>query len=119
MVVHPFSGYVVASKTGSVRALVIQHTMAVSFKIWVRNLVPKFLAHAAVFLGPGDTAGAVAAGFFQPLLDGLDNFLVLIELDSHVTGLHSMFVQLRFLFDVMLRLYQYRQRSGGVCGNRG
>ena len=115
VVVHPFSGDV-AVDSGSVRTFVVQQTVAISLKTRVRNLIPKFFTHAAVFLRAGDPAGAVAAGFFQSFLDGLYDFLVFVESDSHGTNLHFPVCDVVTLADVdWTELYQYRQSGGREC----
>ena len=60
--------------------------MAIALEIGVSNLLPEFLADALVFLGPLQTAGAVAAGALQAFLNHLDHFLVIVQTYSH--GVH-------------------------------
>ena len=57
--------------------------MAKTLEIGVCNLLPEFLADALVFLGPFQTAGAVAAGALQTFLDHLNHFIVIIQTYSH------------------------------------
>ena len=63
--------------------LVVEHTVAVSLVVGVIDLVLELLAHTLGLLCPLQTAGAVAARALQPLTDGVDNFLVLIQRDLH------------------------------------
>ena len=70
------------------------------------------------FLRASDPAGAVAAGSLQPFLDGLYDFLVFIELDSHGTDLHFPICGVVSLADVdWTELYQYRQSGGRECND--
>ena len=57
--------------------------MAKTLEIGVSNLLPEFLADALVFLGPFQTAGAVAAGTLQTFFDHLDHFFIVIQSYSH------------------------------------
>ena len=57
--------------------------MTVSLKVGVRHLLPEFLADALVFLGPLETAGAVAAGALQTIFNHSDNLLVLVQTNCH------------------------------------
>ena len=57
--------------------------MAIAFEIGVCDLLPELLADALVFLGALKPAGAIAAGTLQSVLYRLDDFLVLVEFDSH------------------------------------
>ena len=57
--------------------------MAKTLEIGVGNLLPEFLADALVFLGPFQTAGAVAAGTLQTFFDHLDHFFIVIQSYSH------------------------------------
>ena len=58
--------------------------MAVALEIGVSDLLPEFLAHAFVFLGALQTAGAVSTGPFQTLLNGGNDFLIFIQMNSHI-----------------------------------
>ena len=66
--------------------------MAKTLEIGVSNLLPEFLADALVFLGPFQTAGAVAAGALQTLFDHLDHFLVIVQSYSHGGHILSGFI---------------------------
>ena len=57
--------------------------MAITLEIGVSHLFPKLFANALVFLGPFQTAGAVAAGALQTFFDHLDHFLVIVQTYSH------------------------------------
>ena len=57
--------------------------MAVTLEIRIRDLLPEFLADALIFLGALKTAGAIATGALQALLDGGHHFLILIQTNSH------------------------------------
>ena len=57
--------------------------MAIALEIGIGNLFPEFFADALVFFGPLQTAGAVAAGTLQTVLDHLNHFLVIIQTYSH------------------------------------
>ena len=52
--------------------------MAIALEIGIGDLLPEFFADAPVFFGPLQTAGAVAAGTLQTVLDHLNHFLVII-----------------------------------------
>ena len=71
--------------------LIIQVTVAKSLKIWIRDLVPEFLAHTLGILGPLQAAGAIASGPLQALLHGGHNFLVGIQMNCHFASLPSLF----------------------------
>ena len=66
--------------------------MAVTLKIGICDLFPEFLTNALVFLGPGQTAGAVTAGAFQTFFDCLYHFFVFIEPNSHGSHILSKFI---------------------------
>ena len=70
---------------------VIEHTVAVAFKIWVGNLVLELLTHALGSLRALQTAGAVPTGTLQALADGVDDLLIGIELDFNVASLFPRF----------------------------
>ena len=57
--------------------------MAISLELGIGNLIPEFLADALVFLGPFQTAGAVAASALQTFFDHLDHFFVIVQTYSH------------------------------------
>ena len=65
---------------------VIEHTVAVALEIRVGDLVLKLLTHALGSLRALQAAGAVPAGTFQALADGVDDLLIGIELDFHVSS---------------------------------
>ena len=69
------------------QGFVIEHTVAVALEIRVGDLVLKLLTHALGSLRALQAAGAVPAGTFQALADGVDNLLIGIELDFHVRHL--------------------------------
>ena len=62
---------------------IVQHAVAVSFKIRILDLIPEFFAHAPVFFGPLQTAGAEPTGSFQSFTDGFHDFRILIQPYSH------------------------------------
>ena len=70
---------------------VIEHTVAVALEIRVGDLVLKLLTHALGNLRALQAAGAVSAGTFQALADGVDDLLIGIELDFHVASLFPRF----------------------------
>ena len=57
--------------------------MAITGKVRVGDLLPEFLAHTLVFLGPLQPAGAIAAGTLQALLDRLYHFQIFVQSYSH------------------------------------
>ena len=67
----------------SIFAFVIQHTVAIAFVLWIRNLLPKLLTDALVFLGGAHPAGAVAAFGSQTLLDLTNHIYILIKSNCH------------------------------------
>ena len=58
--------------------LIEKHTMAISLKVAVGNLLLKLAAHTLIVLGALKSAGTVSARAAKPLLDGLYDFAVLI-----------------------------------------
>ena len=54
--------------------------MAVALKIRVSDLILELLTHTPVFLRVLQSAGAVLAGTFQALADGIHDLLIGIEL---------------------------------------
>ena len=66
---------------------VIEHTVTVALEIRVGDLVLKLLTHALGSLRALQAAGAVPAGTLQALADGVDDLLIGIELDFHVSFL--------------------------------
>ena len=74
------------------QGFVIEHTVAVAFKIGVGNLVLELLTHALGSLRALQTAGAVPTGTLQALADGVDDLLIGIELDFHVSSLFPRFL---------------------------
>ena len=61
--------------------------MAKALKVGVLDLGAELGAHAFVLGGAFHTSGAVAAGHFQALADGFDNFFVGVFLDFHLFDL--------------------------------
>ena len=61
--------------------------MAVALEIRIGNLILKLLAHTFGCLCALQSAGAVPAGTFQALADGIHDLLIGIELDFHVRHL--------------------------------
>ena len=57
--------------------------MAISGKVRVSNLLPKFLANALIFLGSLQSARAVSTCAFQTLFDGLDHFFIFVKSNCH------------------------------------
>ena len=57
--------------------------MAISFELWVCNLLAKFLADTFVLFGLCQTAGTIPTLGFQALFDLTDNFLILVKTHSH------------------------------------
>ena len=57
--------------------------MAVALKAGIRDLILELLAHAAVFLRPGQAARTVPAGALQSLPDGVHHLPVLVEPNLH------------------------------------
>ena len=70
---------------------VIEHTVAVALKIRVGDLILEFLTHTLGSLRALQSAGAIPAGALETLTDGVDDLLVGIELDFHVTSLFPRF----------------------------
>ena len=66
--------------------------MAVALVIRVGDLVLKLLTHALGSLRALQAAGAVSAGTLQALADGVDDLLIGIELDFHVSSLFPRFL---------------------------
>ena len=62
---------------------VIQHAVAIALEIGIGDLLPELLADTLILLRPLQTAGAVAAGALQTILDDLDHFLVFVQFYSH------------------------------------
>ena len=52
-------------------------------EVRISHLLPEFLADTLILLGALHTAGAIAAGPFQTLFDGLHHLLILIESNGH------------------------------------
>ena len=61
--------------------------MAVALVIRVGNLILELLTHTLGSLRALQSAGAVLAGTFQALADGIHDLLIGIELDFHVRHL--------------------------------
>lgn len=61
--------------------------MAVALEIGIGDLILKLLAHTFGRLCALPAAGTVPAGALESFLDGIDNFLIGIELDFHVRHL--------------------------------
>ena len=57
--------------------------MAVSFKLWVFNLLAELFAHAFIFFGAFQTAGTVPSCLFQSVPDGLHHIFVRIQRYFH------------------------------------
>ena len=66
--------------------------MAVALEIRVGDLVLKLLTHALGNLRALQAAGSVSAGTLQALADGVDDLLIGIELDFHVSSLFPRFL---------------------------
>ena len=58
---------------------IVEQTVAIAFVGGVFNLGFKFLAHTLESFCALQAAGAIAAGSFQTLADGVDNVLIFIE----------------------------------------
>ena len=70
-------------RIGALFFFVIEHAVAIAFKIRVSDLVTKFLAHTLVFGSSLKAARAVTAGLLQTFLYGIDDFFVFIQTDFH------------------------------------
>ena len=57
--------------------------MAIALEIGIGDLLPELLADTLILLRPLQTAGAVAAGTLQTILDDLDHFLIFVEFHCH------------------------------------
>ena len=63
--------------------------MAEALVIRVGDLLPEFLADALIVLRALQTAGAIPPGAFQPLPDGLNHFLILVQTNRHTEHIPS------------------------------
>ena len=63
---------------------VIQHAVAIAFKVRVRDLLTEFLTDTFIFLRPLQAAGAVSASALEPLLNGGNHFFIFIQSDGHM-----------------------------------
>ena len=70
----------------SILGFIIQHTMAVSLKLGVSNLIAEFLAHTFVFLGHLILARAVSALCLKSLFNACYDFLILVK-PNHIIPL--------------------------------
>ena len=66
--------------------------MAVALVIRVGDLILELLTHTLGSLRALQSAGTVPAGTFQALADGVDDLLIGIELDFHVSSLFPRFL---------------------------
>ena len=57
--------------------------MAIALEIGIGDLLPELLADTLILLRTLQTAGAVAAGTLQTILDDLDHFLVFVQFYCH------------------------------------
>lgn len=53
--------------------------MAEPFVIRVGNLLPEFFAHTKIVFGSFKPAGAISAGFAEPVANGVPDFFIRIE----------------------------------------
>jgi hypothetical protein len=58
--------------------LIIEHTVAITLKIGVCDLLPELLANTLILLSTLQAAGAIATGTLQAVLYGLDHFCIFV-----------------------------------------
>ena len=59
--------------------LIVQHTMAIAFKIRVGALLPEFLTNTLIFRNMFRTAGTISPGLFQPFPHSTNHFCIFIQ----------------------------------------